>query len=490
MADIAVVTPPPARRRLVRPSLRWPLGFLAAAVGIFVFYYIDTYFRQFVPGPVHDLVTGWLPLTEINHALVYVMAALGLNIVVGYAGLLDLGFVAFWAIGGYTAGWLMSSFFYNLDIRLLPEIYRGQGGIHISFWGVLVAAAILCAIAGVIIGAPTLRLKSDYLALVTLGFGEIIYEVFYNGDDVFGANISNGNQGITPVDSVRFFTFDNTGKLTIGELGPFSLLAKFLIFVGLTALILFASQRIREGKLGRAWLAIREDELAASAMGVPLMRTKLAAYALGAIAGGFAGAAFAIHVSGVLPDRFTFSISIILVAMVVLGGMGNIWGVALGALILSWSNTVMLPKVEGALAASPETRPLVGTGLIVVAIALVAVAVLGIVRRRQVPLLPLFVGVLAAVIGTVLITTERSISFQFLIFGAVLVLMMLFRREGLVPESRTRLVLHEQARTDAEALGADMEEIAPELELLPDRAVHSGTGIPRQSDVDRKGVRS
>src|SRR5262249_31167016 len=153
---------------------------------------------------------------------------------------------------------------------------------------------------------PTLRLRSDYLALVTLGFGEIIPEFFYNGDNIAGHNLTNGTQGMQPVDAIRFFTFDSTGKLVWGDLDTFADIPRFFIFCGLIALVMFASLRLREGKLGRAWLAIREDELAASAMGVPLMRTKLSAYGIGAVAGGIAGAAFAAHLAAVLPDRFRF----------------------------------------------------------------------------------------------------------------------------------------------------------------------------------------
>ena len=487
MADIAVVESPPPRRRTIKPSLRWPLGLLTAAVAIFFFYYMDTYFRGSVPPPLHEFVTTWIPLLSINEALVYVMAALGLNIVVGYAGLLDLGFVAFWAIGGYTAGWLMSGFFHGLNFRFFGSQFTKVneiGGIHITFWVVLVAAAVLCGVAGVIIGAPTLRLRSDYLALVTLGFGEIIYEVFYNGDDVFGQNLSNGTQGITPVDSVRFFGFDPTGALTWKDLGPFDVLPKFVIFVILAAIVMFASMRIREGKLGRAWLAIREDELAASAMGVPLMRTKLSAYALGAVAGGMAGAAFAVHVSGVLPDRFRFDISIILVAMVVLGGMGNVWGVTIGAIVLAWTNSTMLPKVERAIASSPEGSDVVSMILIIGGVILAGVALWLYRTGRDAALLAIFLSVLVMVIGVVLLTADGGVSFQFLIFGAVLVLMMLFRREGLIPEARTRLVLREQGRTDAESLGADMEEVAPELEAMPDQAVHAGGTVPPSPDTD------
>jgi branched-chain amino acid transport system permease protein len=443
VSDIAPVSRPPAgRRSLLKPAVRWPLGLLIAAIVVFAYYYLDTYFRGSVAPSVHDLMATWLPLQSINEALVYVMCALGLNIVVGYAGLLDLGFVAFWAIGGYTAGWLMSGFLFQWNFRFFGSQFTKDqhiAGIHITFWLVLIAAGLVCALMGIIIGAPTLRLRSDYLALVTLGFGEIIPEVFYNGDKVFGRNLTNGTQGITPVDSIRFFTFDSTGALTWKDLGPFDLLSKFFIFCGLAALILFASLRIREGKLGRAWLAIREDELAASAMGVPLMRTKLSAYAIGAVAGGIAGVAFATHVSGVLPDRFKFDISITLLAMVVLGGMGNVWGVTVGALGLAWVNSTLLPRAQTSFEA----------------------------------------------------LTGRNISFTFLVFGSILVLMMLFRREGLIPEARTRLVLREPGRTEAEALGADMEDIAPELEALPDERVHvEGVPVAARGDVDSEGKTS
>src|SRR5262249_27961767 len=159
----------------------------------------------------------------------------------------------------------------------------------INVWTVLIVGAILAFIGGILIGAPTLRLKSDYLALVTLAFGEIIGDVAFNGSDIFGANVTNGNKAITPTDYPRFLRFDETGKIGWGDLTQLDVLPKFILFVLLAAVLIFACLRIREGRLGRAWLAIREDELAASTMGVPLMRTKLAAYGLGAIAGGVAG---------------------------------------------------------------------------------------------------------------------------------------------------------------------------------------------------------
>ena len=361
---------------------KWIRGFTIAAIAVWAFY---AFVIDKLPDALQSFFQSWFPASSLNEALVWVICALGLNIVVGYAGLLDLGFVAFWAIGGYCAGWFMSDFFYQVNFKFGSMAQKEIPGIHISFWLVLLIGALVCALFGVIIGAPTLRLKSDYLALVTLGFGEIIPQVFYNGENIAGFNLTNGSKGISPVDNIGIF-----GK----KLGPFDLDWKYFIFCTLTALMVFISLRIRSGKLGRAWLAIREDELAASMMGVPLMRSKLAAYAVGAFSGGIGGVAFATHVNGVFADRFTFSISIILLAMVVLGGMGNVWGVMVGALLIAWVNAAGLPAfgdmVNGAL----------GTNI-------------------------------------------NFPSYNFLLFGGVLILMMLFKREGLLPESRLKSLMHE-----------------------------------------------
>jgi len=393
---------------------RWALGMLALAVLGFVFY---QYLVPELDSSARASVNRWLPIISTNEALVWVICALGLNIVVGYAGLLDLGFVAFWAIGGYVAGWLMSDFFHQVNVHILGSVAETVPGIHLNFWVVLIIGALVCAFFGVIIGAPTLRLRSDYLALVTLGFGEIIPQVFTNGENFFGFNLSNGTKGITPVDPIEGAVFSPDGSVEFGNLGPFHLTSKYVIFVIITAVVVFISLRIRDGRLGRAWLAIREDELAASSMGVPLMRTKLAAYAVGAVAGGLAGVAFATHVGSVLPDRFNFSISITLLAMVVLGGMGNVWGVMIGALGLAWFNSTGLPQFGNAFNESFGTE-------------------------------------------------INFPSYNYLIFGLVLVLMMLFRREGLLPETRTRLVLREPGRTELESMGAELEDPAPELEVL------------------------
>ena len=361
---------------------KWIRGFTIAAVLIWVFY---AFVVDKLPYEVATFFQKWMPASTVNESLVWVICALGLNIVVGYAGLLDLGFVAFWAIGGYSAGWFMSDFFHQVNIHAGSTAPATQNGIHFSFWAVLLVGGLIAAAFGIIIGAPTLRLKSDYLALVTLGFGEIIPQIFYNGENIAGFNLSNGSKGISPIDNIGLF-----GK----TLGPFDLDWKYLIFVCLAALMVFVSLRIRSGRLGRAWLAIREDELAASMMGVPLMRSKLSAYAVGAFSGGIGGVAFATHVNGVFADRFSFAISIILLAMVVLGGMGNVWGVIVGALVIAWVNA---------------------TGL------------------------PAFGDTVNAALGT----NINFPSYNFLLFGGILIFMMLYKREGLLPESRLKELLHE-----------------------------------------------
>jgi len=402
----------PSRGSGILPWARrnvWPLGFTAAAVLFFVLY---QWVLANMSGPVPDFFDRWLPLSVVNQCIIWAIMAVGLNIVVGYAGLLDLGYVAFWAIGGYTAGWLMSGFFDSATVSVFGHAAAGQPhGIHINFWLVLIIAGVHTALWGLLIGAPTLRLKSDYLALVTLGFGEIIPEFFKNGDNLGGFNLTNGTRGITPLDAIPTgpFQYLSSGSLPIpAELGPFDESLKFVVYALIAAFVIFVSLRIREGRLGRAWLAIREDELAASMMGVPLMRTKLAAYAVGAAIGGIGGVCYTSAVGSIAAEDFAFSSSIILLAMVVLGGMGNVWGVMIGALVLQWIN---------------------GNGL----------KELG---------------------NTITSATGHDINFpsyNFLVFGAILILMMLFRREGLLPESRTRQVLQEPERGQLESVGADLE---------------------------------
>jgi branched-chain amino acid transport system permease protein len=273
--------------------------------------------------------------------LIFMMMAVSLNIVVGYAGLLDLGYVAFYASGAYMGAWLMSQHFEQVRFHfgsagISKELY----GIHLSAPLALLAAGIFTALMGVLIGLPTLRLRGDYLAIVTLGFGEIIPQVVRNGDDLRGFNLTAGAFGINPIDSPGF---GETLNRTVGLPVNFaqSPLREELFFWSALALLLFTvfcSVRLRDSRLGRAWVAIREDETAAAAMGVPLMRTKTWSYAIGAFFGGIAGAYYASFKSGAFPADFVFQISVFILCMVILGGMGSVWGSVVGGAFLAWLN--------------------------------------------------------------------------------------------------------------------------------------------------------
>ena len=350
--------------------------------------------------------------------LIFVMMALGLNIVVGYAGLLDLGYVAFYAMGAYTAAWFASPHFAEKVTRHFGAVGISEeaGGIHISIWLVLVIAAIFTAIIGVIIGLPTLRLRGDYLAIVTLGFGEIMPQIARNGDNLFntGFNLTNGPQGINPIDPPGFgSTLEDTVMLPESYLAPDnaiwplddSLRLYFWTAVVLVLFTVFCSVRLRDSRLGRAWIAIREDETAAAAMGVPLMRTKTWAYAAGAFFGGIAGAYYASFKSGTFPDDFFFNISIFILCMVILGGMGNIWGVIMGGGFLAYLNQEGLGNIGGWI----NERFATGT----------AEWVKVFDEPIDVPL------------------------YQFGIFGVILVLVMLFKPEGLIPSTRRKLEFQE-----------------------------------------------
>jgi branched-chain amino acid transport system permease protein len=336
-------------------------------------------------------------------ALAYVVMALGLNIVVGFAGLLDLGYVAFFAIGAYTCGWLASGF--------ADKIHDGKGihigvsgfteqlpGIHLNWLLVAVGAIITTSIAGAIIGLPTLRLRGDYIAIVTLAFGEIIRVFALNGNEIKinGYQLTGGAQGITPVDKI---------KLPFSE--PFTSLNLrpwYWTALGMVALVLFVNFRLRDSRLGRAWIAVREDEVAAVSMGVPLVRVKLLAYATGAAFAGIAGAFLGSYLNTVNSEQFQFSFSIFVLGMVILGGIGNIWGVVLGAVVLSFVNTYLIPDV-----------------------------------LNPVP----------SKIGLDFDLTELS----FGIFGFLLVIMMVLRPEGLLPERRRKLEFAGVGAGDTQGVG-------------------------------------
>jgi branched-chain amino acid transport system permease protein len=339
-------------------------------------------------------------------ALAYVVMALGLNIVVGFAGLLDLGYVAFYALGALTMGWLGSAFAYNVNhgkgVHIgVSKTIEHIPGIHANFLIVLLGAVIVCSVAGMLIGLPTLRLRGDYIAIVTLAFGEITYRFALNGDQIkFGSQqLTNGSQGITPVD-----------KLDLPFLSPFQTLDLrpwYWTALGMAMLTLFVNARLRDSRLGRAWIAIREDEVAASSMGVPLVKTKLFAYATGAAFGGMAGAFLGSYLNTVNADQFQFSFSIFVLAMIILGGLGSIWGVALGAVVLTFVNRYLIPDVLNDKAQSWFNFDL----------------------------------------------TQLSFS----IFGFLLVIMMLIRPEGLLPERRRKMEL-------TEGIGAGETEL---VEVVP-----------------------
>jgi branched-chain amino acid transport system permease protein len=282
--------------------------------------------------------TTWVRVA--NLAFLYVLLSLGLNIVVGFAGLLDLGYIAFYAVGAYVYALLASPHF----------------GIHWPFWAILPIGAAVAALFGVLIGAPTLKLRGDYLAIVTLGFGEIV-RIFLNNLSR-PVNITNGPQGIARIDPFRLGGIDfskSDSFLGLAFSGPIKYY--YLLLLVLFAVI-FVCLRLQNSRIGRAWEAIREDEVAARAMGIDTTRLKLLAFAMGASFGGVAGGMFSAIQGFVSPESFVLVESIMVVSMVVLGGMGNVWGVILGALLLSFLPEFLRFSVE------PAQRQLFGRTLI------------------------------------------------------------------------------------------------------------------------------
>jgi branched-chain amino acid transport system permease protein len=375
----------------------WRIGRWFAPVAVIAIVAAYPYYVNSMPEV--PLFGPFPQLSTLVVMTIFTMMALGLNFVVGYAGLLDLGYVAFYAMGAYMAGWFASSQFskQNLDIGAVG-LYPGATGFHFSIWLVLPMAGIATAVVGVLIGLPTLRLRGDYLAIVTLGFGEILPQIARNGDNLFGTgfNLTNGTGGITPIDGPGFGGWlDRHVHLPANFLTAGNLDSVFLwTGIVLVLITVFCSARLRDSRLGRAWIAIREDEVAAAAMGVPLMRTKTWSYATGAFFGGVAGAYYASYKSGAFPDDFFFQISVFILCMVILGGMGNIWGVIFGACFLTYLDREGLSNI------GTQINNSFGTSL-------------------DVP------------------------KYEFGIFGIVIVVVMLFRPEGLIPSSRRAAELHE-----------------------------------------------
>ncbi len=338
----------------------------------------------------------------------YVILALGLNIVVGFAGLLDLGYVAFFAIGAYAWAIVGSTQLTHI-LNLAPINTQLLSGL---FWPMLIGAALIAAFFGVILGAPTLRLRGDYLAIVTLGFGEIVPIVFLELD-----KYSNGPNGIV---GVRSPGFPGADWLTAT---PY-----YYLILALIALTIFANIRLRDSRLGRAWIAIREDEIAAASSGVNLVRTKLFAFGAGAFFSGFAGAYHAAKLGGIAPDNFSFGDSIIYLAMVVIGGIGSIPGVIVGALAVYSINLFLLAQLDSL--ASDPTSPLFA------------------IHNAITQVIPGF--------------TFGNI--RNLLFGIILVVIMIFRPEGLIPSARRRRELHRAADEGVEVGSLDVVPGAPGFE--------------------------
>ena len=291
---------------------------------------------------------AWVRIADL--ALLYVMLALGLNIVVGYAGLLDLGYVAFYAVGAYLFALMASP---HLADNFAAFAAMFPNGLHTSLWLVIPLAALVAAIFGAVLGAPTLKLRGDYLAIVTLGFGEII-RIFLNNLD-HPVNLTNGPKGLGQIDSVKIFGLDLGRRLELFGFDINSVTLYYYLFLVLVVLSVVICYRLKDSRIGRAWMAIREDEIAAKAMGINTRNMKLLAFGMGASFGGVAGAMFGAFQGFVSPESFSLMESVMIVAMVVLGGIGHIPGVILGAVLLSALPEV-LRYVAGPLQAMTDGR--------------------------------------------------------------------------------------------------------------------------------------
>ncbi|SMF06364.1 ABC transporter permease subunit [Pseudogulbenkiania subflava] len=337
-------------------------------VGLFLVSAIVLAVLPFVVGGL--LGNSWLRI--IDFALLYVMLALGLNIVVGFAGLLDLGFIAFYAVGAYTFALLGSPHF----------------GIHLPFYITIPLGALVAAFFGILLGTPVLRLKGDYLAIVTLGFGEIV-RIFMNNLNA-PINITNGPQGINLIDPVKVGGLSFGKSLEIAGHSFNSVYLYYYFFLALTVLVVIMAWRLQHSRIGRAWVAMREDSIAAAAMGLNIRNIKLLAFSLGALSGGVAGGLFASFQGFISPESFGLLESVMILAMIVLGGMGHIPGVILGAVVLTVAPEVL--------------RDVIG---------------------------PLQMHTF----GRMLIDPENA---RMLIFGLALVVMMLLRPEGMWPSKRRK----------------------------------------------------
>lgn len=402
---------------------------------------------------------GFLPWPDTAVLIVcatFGVLALGLNIVMGFAGLLDLGYVAFYAIGAYTTAFLASDHF----------------GIHISWWIVVWIAVGAAAVFGILLGAPTLKLRGDYLAIVTLGFGEIVPVVFRNlgdftlklpdflggaylvGSAEGGANLTGGNVGINPIDPPTIPIPGPWGNEVV--FSNQNATASFYLIIALLILTYFICRRLRDSKLGRAWMAIREDETAAAAMGINTVTTKLLAFSLGASFSGFAGAFSGAYQTAIFADAFEFSTSILIVVIIILGGIGSLRGVVIGAFAVQYVNYTLL--AWGGQIVNPP------------------------------------LNALGDAVNVELLADFNLVNYNFLIFGIILAVMMVKRPEGLFPVEAHKAELHgigvaaEVTAGSADELATFEEsaEVAP-AEQEPDPTSVAGAAL--QNDTPPPTIR-
>lgn len=349
--------------------------------------------------PLIDSTFGWGKMGAFPAILIYTLLALGLNIVVGFAGLLDLGYVAFFAIGGYTAAFLTS------------PVSPIAGVIQVNFYVAMALAFVVAAIFGIILGAPTLRLRGDYLAIVTLAFGEIVPRAFLNLE-----GLTRGSKGMIAIGRPIIVSLDG-GQVVPKELYNSDQTAWYYLIFFIGALSVFAIYRLANSRIGRAWMAMREDELAAASMGIDLIQTKLLAFALGASFSGFAGSLWASMLQVIDPFQFDFSTSIIVLSMIILGGIGNLWGVIFGGVVLGFYDRILTADLTNWIHQ-------LGTTINV----------------------PVLSDLLLAVDFT---------QYKFGIFGVALVLLMLTRPEGIFPNRQRAMELRGDSAEEIEQLGEE-----------------------------------
>jgi len=448
---MSVTTAPAKRRFAFLDALKNPAGQRKAVIGLILFAVVYSMFYvqlKNTPG-IHDLMDA-LPLPSVNtliYMCYYAILALGLNIVVGFAGLLDLGYVAFYVFGAYTTAVLASPLF----------------NIHVPWWIVAPIAVVVAAMAGVLLGAPTLRLRGDYLAIVTLGFGEIMPVLARNLDTVNvnigfsipgtilgiklmaqdlvilpftrligpDTDITGGNIGVNPIDAPILPIPGPWGdRLEFSNGNP---TASFFLILALLMLVFFVCVRLRDSRLGRAWMAIREDETAAASMGIDTVSTKLLAFGLGASFSGFTGAFFGAYSTAIFPESFNFAVSISILIMIILGGMGSLRGVVVGAFTIQYLSQTLLPYLGKIV--DPPVQAL-GQPI------------------KDIP-----------VIGH-LIADFTLTSYNFLLYGVLLVLMMIYRPEGILPAAARKAELHGEGIAAELAMGtaSEVAEAATEFE--------------------------